>query len=216
MNGNGGHECNCTEQEHTDSGLTWTRIRETARILRSLLISTKAARGIVAASKYILLERFLRRGKSSQLLRYYCTCITRLNTLIKLFMNLRISRTLFQWIWIHLTGVLLVGFWPLFGLSPRCSDLVSLAKFPSNLHLSKVNKIFIVDVSTGTSNNALFSPQTQSVGQNSLRNQRSWLKAWTTPTCDLSGNFWLKEPLKGPKFFKVSHFEGKGMLVIHQ
>ena len=123
-------------------------------------------------------------------------------------MNLRISRTLFQWIWIHLTGVLLVGFWPLFGLSPRCSDLVSLAKFPSNLHLSKVNKIFIVDVSTGTSNNALFSPQTQSVGQNSLRNQRSWLKAWTTLMCDLSGNFWLKEPLKGPKFFKVSHFEG--------
>ena len=156
------------------------------------------------------------RGKSSQLLRYYCTCITRLNTLIKLFMNLRISRTLFQWIWIHLTGVLLVGFWPLFGLSPRCSDLVSLAKFPSNLHLSKVNNIFIVYGSTGISNNVFFSPQTQSVGQNSLRNQRSWLKAGTTLTCDLSGNFWLKEPLKGPKFFKVSHFEGKGMLVIHQ
>ena len=156
------------------------------------------------------------RGKSSQLLRYYCTCITRLNTLIKLFMNLRISRTLFQWIWIPLTGVLLVGFWPLFGLSPRCSDLVSSAKFPSNLHLSKVNNIFIVDGSTGTSNNAFSSPQTQSVGQNSLRNQRSWLKAWTTLTWHLTGNFWLQEPLKGPKFFKVSHFEGKGMLVIHQ
>ena len=25
----------------------------------------------------------------------------------------------------------------------------------------------------------------------------------------------MKEPLKGPKFFEVSHFEGKGMLVIH-
>ena len=73
-------------------------------------------------------------------------------------MNLQISRTLFQWIWIHLTGVLLVGFWPLFGFSPRCSDLVSLAKFLSNLYLFKVNNIFIVDGSTGTSNNAFFFP----------------------------------------------------------
>ena len=128
-------------------------------------------------------------------------------------MNLQTSPTLFQWIWIHLTGVLLVGFWPLFGLSLRCSDLVSLVKFPNNLHLSKVNNIFIVDGSTGTSNNAFFSPQTQSVGQNSLRNERSWLKALTSNS---SGNFWLKEPLKGPKFFEVSHLEGKGMLVIHQ
>ena len=69
INGNGGHECNCTEQEHTDSGLTWTRIRETAKDT-SLLISTKAARGIVAASKYILPHRFLLRDKNSQLLLY--------------------------------------------------------------------------------------------------------------------------------------------------
>ena len=82
--------------------------------------------------------------------------MARLNTLIKLFMNLQTSRTLFQWIWIHLAGVLLVGFWPLFGLSPRYSDLVSLAEFSSNLHLSKVNNIFIVDGSSGISNNTFF------------------------------------------------------------
>ena len=43
-------------------------------------------------------------------------------------------------------------------MSPRYSDLVSLAEFSSNLHLSKVNNIFIVDGSSGTSNNAFFFP----------------------------------------------------------
>ena len=34
INGNRGHGCNCTEQEHADFGLIRTHIRETARILR--------------------------------------------------------------------------------------------------------------------------------------------------------------------------------------
>ena len=43
-------------------------------------------------------------------------------------------------------------------MSPRYSDLVSLAEFSSNLHLSKVNNIFIVDGSSGISNNTFFFP----------------------------------------------------------
>lgn len=59
INGNRGHGCNCTEQEHADFRLIRTHIRETARIPASLLISTKGARGIVAGIKYILPHRLL-------------------------------------------------------------------------------------------------------------------------------------------------------------